>query len=108
MTQEGFKVQLIEINPALPCLEFFYYRVLRDDYRGVHKLQHYRWNTDYIKIVLKHLPQDNLLLHTQGDIYDNYRYSDEEQNFCEYLKKVNKDLLNNALEPQYIGLTNER
>ncbi|WP_066388881.1 hypothetical protein [Helicobacter himalayensis] len=94
MTQEDFKNKLIGINPALDCLKFLYHRVLRDDYRGTHKLQHYRWDLDYIKIVLKHLPNNDFLLHTQGDIHDNYIYSDEEQRFCEYLSKVNKDLLN--------------
>lgn len=93
MTQEEFKNKLIGINPALDCLKFLYYRVLRDDYRGTHKLQHYRWSAEYIKIVLKHLPKDSFLLHTQGDIYDDYIYSNEEQKFCEYLNRVNKDLL---------------
>ena len=93
MTQEEFKNKLIGINPVLGCLKFLYHRVLRDDYRGTHKLQHYRWSAEYIKIVLKHLPKNNLLFHTQGDIHVNYRYSDEEQRFCEYLNKVNKDLL---------------
>lgn len=92
MTQEAFKNGLIGINPALACLEFLYQRVLRDDYRGTHKLQHYRWSAEYIKIVLKYLPKDSLLLHTQGDIYDNYIYSNDERDFCEYLNKVNKDL----------------
>ncbi|MCX2683387.1 MULTISPECIES: hypothetical protein [unclassified Campylobacter] len=93
MTQEEFKNKLIGINPALDCLKFLYHRVLRDDYRGTHKLQHYRWSAEYIKIVLKHLPKNNLLLHTQGDIYDDYIYSNEEQKFCEYLNRINKDLL---------------
>lgn len=93
MTQEELKNKLTGINPALDCLEFLYHRVLREDYRGTHKLQHYRWSAEYIKIVLKHFPRNDLLLHTQGDINDNYIYSDEEQDFCEYLKKVNKDLL---------------
>ncbi|WP_104721295.1 hypothetical protein [Helicobacter mesocricetorum] len=94
MTQKEFEDKLIGINPALDCLKFLYHRVLRNDYRGTHKLQHYRWSAEYIKIVLKHLPQDDLLLHTQGDIRDNYRYGDEEQDFCKYLKNVNRDLLN--------------
>ncbi|RDU60072.1 hypothetical protein [Helicobacter sp. MIT 14-3879] len=93
MTQEKFKEKLIGINPALDCLRFLYDRILREDYRGTHKLQHYRWDLDYIKIVLKHLPKNDFLLHTQGDIYDDYMYSDDERDFCEYLKKVNKDLL---------------
>ncbi|MCR2059992.1 hypothetical protein [Campylobacter helveticus] len=88
-----FKSALLGINPALECLKFLYHRVLRDDYRGLHKLQHYRWSVEYIKIVLKHLPKDKLLLHTQGDIYDDYRYSGDELEFCEYLQNVNKDLL---------------
>lgn len=93
MTRKELKNQLIGINPALDCLRFLYHRVLRDDYRGTHKLQHYRWSAEYIKIVLKHLPKNSLLFHTQGDIHANYRYSNEEQKFCEYLNKVNKDLL---------------
>lgn len=93
MTESHFKTALLGINPALECLKFLYHRVLRDDYRGLHKLQHYRWSVEYIKIVLKHLPKDKLLLHTQGDIYDDYRYSGDELEFCEYLQNVNKDLL---------------
>lgn len=64
MTESHFKTALLDINPALECLKFLYHRVLRDDYRGLHKLQHYRWSVEYIKIVLKHLPKDKLLLHT--------------------------------------------
>lgn len=93
MTESHFKTALLGINPALECLKFLYHRVLRDDYRGLHKLQHYRWSVEYIKIVLKHLPKDTLLLHTQGDVYDDYRYSSDELEFCEYLQNVNKDLL---------------
>lgn len=94
MREADFKNALLGINPALECLKFLYHRVLRDDYRGLHKLQHYRWSTEYIKIVLKHLPKHNLLLHTQGDIYEDYRYNDDELEFCNYLKNVNKDLSN--------------
>ncbi|MDO4673714.1 hypothetical protein [Campylobacter sp.] len=93
MTESHFTTALLGINPALECLKFLYHRVLRDDYRGLHKLQHYRWSVEYIKIVLKHLPKDTLLLHTQGDVYDNYKYSSDEIEFCEYLQNVNKDLL---------------
>lgn len=93
MTEADFKSALLGINPALESLNFLYHRVLRDDYRGLHKLQHYRWSVEYIKIVLKHLPKDSLLLHTQGDIYDDYKYSGDELEFCVYLDRVNKDLL---------------
>lgn len=93
MSETNFKSALLGINPTLECLNFLYHRVLRADYRGLHKLQHYRWSVEYIKIVLKHLPKDKLLLHTQGDIYDDYRYSNDELEFCKYLKNVNKDLL---------------
>lgn len=92
MTQEEFKESLLCINPALECLRFLYLRVLQDDYRGIHKLQHYRWSVEYIKIVLKYLPKNRLLLHTQGDINDDYRYSSDELEFCQYLNNVNKDL----------------
>lgn len=92
MNVEEFKIQLQGIAPALQCLNFLYERVLRDDYRGTHKLQHYRWDKAYIKTVLKYLPKDKMLYHTQGDIYEDYIYKDEEFAFCEYLARVNKDL----------------
>ena len=76
----------------MKCLQFLYDRTLRDDYRGIHKLQHYRWNKEYIKIVLENLPKDKMLYHTQGDIYDDYKYLPQELEFCEYLAKVNKEL----------------
>lgn len=92
MDRDSFKNSLLGINPALESLRFLHDRVLRDDYRGLHKLQHYRWSVEYIKIVLKHLPKDSLLLHTQGDIYEDYRYSSDEAVFCEYLKNMNYGL----------------
>ena len=96
MTYIDFKTKLLGIQPALECLKFLAWRVSKDDYRGTHKLQHYRWNKEYIKIVLKHLPKDTKLYHTQGDITDGYIYKSDEVEFCEYLAKVNKEL--NATE----------
>ena len=96
MTYIDFKTKLLVIQPALECLKFLAWRVKKDDYRGTHKLQHYRWNKEYIKIVLKHLPKDKKLYHTQGDITDGYIYKSDEVEFCEYLAKVNKEL--NATE----------
>ena len=96
MTYIDFKTKLLGIQPALECLKFLAWRVSKDDYRGTHKLQHYRWNKEYIKIVLKHLPKDKKLYHTQGDITDGYIYKSDEVEFCEYLAKVNKEL--NATE----------
>ena len=55
MTSAEFEKRLISLNPALECLKFLHYRILRDDYRGTHKLQHYRWSAKYIKLVLKNL-----------------------------------------------------
>ena len=92
MTYTDFVTKLLGIQPALECLKFLAWRVNRDDYRGTHKLQHYRWNKEYIKIVLKHLPKDKKLYHTQGDITDGYIYKSDEVEFCEYLAKVNKEL----------------
>ena len=92
MTYIDFKTKLLGIQPALECLKFLAWRVSKDDYRGTHKLQHYRWNKEYIKIVLKHLPKDTKLYHTQGDITDGYIYKSDEVEFCEYLAKVNKEL----------------
>ncbi|MBZ7934604.1 hypothetical protein [Campylobacter molothri] len=89
---KALKQDLISINPALECLEFLSYRIARDDYRGIHKLQHYRWNLDYIKIILNHLKKYDLLYHSTGDIGDNYKYKDNEKEFCNFLKEVNKDL----------------
>ena len=89
MTYIDFKTKLLGIQPALECLKFLAWRVSKDDYRGTHKLQHYRWNKEYIKIVLKHLPKDKKLYHTQGDITDGYIYKSDEVEFCEYLAKVN-------------------
>ena len=54
MTYTDFVTKLLGIQPALECLKFLAWRVNRDDYRGTHKLQHYRWNKEYIKIVLKY------------------------------------------------------
>ena len=96
MTYTDFVTKLLGIQPALECLKFLAWRVSKDDYRGTHKLQHYRWNKEYIKIVLKHLPKDTKLYHTQGDITDGYIYKSDEVEFCEYLAKVNKEL--NATE----------
>ena len=96
MTYIDFKTKLLGIQPALECLKFLAFRVNRYDYRGTHKLQHYRWNKEYIKIVLKYLPKDKKLYHTQGDITDEYIYKSDEVEFCEYLAKVNKEL--NATE----------
>ena len=93
MREQEFREKLLRIQPTLKCLDFLYHRILRDDYRGTHKLQHYRWNKDYIKTVLKYLPKDELLYHTQGDIRKDYLYKYEEEAFCEYLKNVNKALL---------------
>ena len=93
MREQEFREKLLRIQPTLKCLNFLYHRILRDDYRGTHKLQHYRWNKDYIKTVLKYLPKDELLYHTQGDIRKDYLYKYEEEAFCEYLKNVNKALL---------------
>lgn len=92
MTYIDFKTKLLGIQPALECLKFLAWRVSKDDYRGTHKLQHYRWNKEYIKIVLKYLPKDEMLYHTQGDIKDDYIYKSDEVEFCEYLAKVNKEL----------------
>lgn len=92
MTEQEFKEKLLRVQPALECLNFLYHRILREDYRGTHKLQHYRWDKDYIKIVLRYLPKDELLYHTKGDIYEDYQYKPEEEAFCEYLKNVNKAL----------------
>ncbi|MDA3054911.1 MULTISPECIES: hypothetical protein [unclassified Campylobacter] len=90
--QKEFKEKLLGIQPALKCLQFLYDRTLRVDYRGTHKLQHYRWNKEFIKIVLKNLPKEKLLYHTKGDIHDDYKYKPDEYEFCEYLTKVNKEL----------------
>lgn len=87
-----FKDKLLGIQPALNSLMFLYDRVLKNDYRGIHKLQHYRWDKEFIKIILKHLPRDEYLYHTKGDISNDYHYSDEEYEFCQYLDRVNKDL----------------
>ncbi|QWU80345.1 hypothetical protein DU474_02495 [Campylobacter novaezeelandiae] len=89
---EALKKDLKSINPALSCLEFLSSRIIRDDYRGIHKLQHYRWNLGYIKIVLKYLKKYDLLYHTAGDIRENYRYKDDELEFCNFLKMINDDL----------------
>lgn len=97
MTQQELREKLLGIQPALQCLHFLYHRILRDDYRGTHKLQHYRWNKDYIKIVLQYLPKNEMLYHTQGDIYEDYVYKAEELAFCEYLKAVNKALLSHNI-----------
>ena len=97
MREQEFREKLLGIQPALKCLDFLHHRILRDDYRGTHKLQHYRWNKDYIKIVLQYLPKDKPLYHTQGDIYENYQYKPEELAFCEYLKNVNKALLSQSI-----------
>lgn len=96
MNSAEFKQKLISINPALECLKFLHHRILRDDYRGTHKLQHYRWSAKYIKFVLKNLKQfsdDNgFLYHTIGDIYENYAYKDDEINFAKFLRNLNFDL----------------
>lgn len=92
MTKDEFKKKIIGINPALECLKFLVDRIERVDYRGIHKMQHYRWDLDYIKIVLSCLPKDTWLYHTQGDIDMDYCYSDEEVPFCYYLRDVNKQL----------------
>lgn len=82
MDNKEFLDKLKGINPALECLDFLYHRILRDDYRGTHKLQHYRWSAKYIKIVLKnlqsHCDKEGFLYHTAGDIYDDYAYKSED------------------------------
>lgn len=42
MDNKEFFDKLTGVNPALECLAFLYHRILRDDYRGTHKLQHYK------------------------------------------------------------------
>ena len=96
MKNNEFLEKLKGINPALECLEFLYHRILRDDYRGTHKLQHYRWSAKYIKLVLKnlqaHCDKEGFLYHTAGDIYDDYAYKDEELDFATFLRNLNFDL----------------
>ena len=96
MTSAEFEKKLISLNPALECLKFLYYRILRDDYRGTHKLQHYRWSAKYIKLVLKNLrefsDEDGFLYHTTGDIYEDYAYKDNELSFAKFLRNLNFDL----------------
>lgn len=98
MDNKEFLDKLKGINPALECLDFLYHRILRDDYRGTHKLQHYRWSAKYIKIVLKnlqsHCDKEGFLYHTAGDIYDDYVYKSEEVDFATFLWSVNFDLRN--------------
>lgn len=100
MTSEEFLQKLTSINPALECLKFLHYRILRDDYRGTHKLQHYRWSAKYIKLVLKNLQKfcDNngFLYHTTGDIYENYAYTENEMDFAKFLRELNFDLKNSS------------
>lgn len=93
MNEKEFKDNIISIDPSANCLKFLCYRILRNDYRGVHKLQHYRWSAKYIKIVLKHLSKNELLYHTTGDITNSYRYKENEIPFLNYLKSVNSELL---------------
>lgn len=90
---DKFYKDLIYIDPGAKCLKFLYDRVLRDDYRGMHKLQHYRLSTKYIKIVLKYLPENDYLYHTKGDINTDYRYEIEEIPFAKYIKSVQYELL---------------
>lgn len=96
MDSKEFLEKLKGINPALECLEFLYHRILRDDYRGTHKLQHYRWSARYIKLVLKnlqaHCDKEGFLYHTAGDIYDDYTYKNEELDFATFLRSLNFDL----------------
>ena len=81
MDNKEFLDKLTGVNPALECLAFLYHRILRDDYRGTHKLQHYRWSAKYIKLVLKNLhkfsDKDGFLYHTRGDIYEDYVYAND-------------------------------
>lgn len=101
MDEKEFFKKLTGIQPALGCLEFLYHRILRDDYRGTHKLQHYRWNSKYIKLVLKNLKEfsdeNGFLYHTKGDIYDDYIYKNDEIPFAEFLRALNFDLMNEGV-----------
>lgn len=92
MRYEKFKTDLISIHPGLECLEFLAWRVGLDKYRGAHYFQHYRWDLDYIKIVLKNLKECGMLLHTQGDIHKNYRYKPQEQEWAKFLASTDKHL----------------
>lgn len=96
MNKEQFYKNLLGINPAASCLKFLYDRILKDDYRGVHKLQHYRWNATYIKITLKNIKKfsdkDGFLYHTSGDIHDDYRYKENEIPFANCINAINFDL----------------
>ncbi|MWV62989.1 hypothetical protein DCO58_01225 [Helicobacter saguini] len=93
---QNFYDNLTNINPALKCLKFLYHRILRDDYRGTHKLQHYRWSSEYIKITLQNIAKfsdsKGFLYHTSGDINESYRYKENEIPFCEFINAVNFDL----------------
>lgn len=92
---ENLKSTLHSIAPNLYFTDFLVDRIKRDDYRGTHKLQHYRWNLDYIKIVLKNLLEfgdKNALYHTNGDIDENYFYENKEVNFGKFLSAINLDL----------------
>jgi len=92
----GFKEDLTSIQPSFECLKFLAWRVEREDYRGTHKLQHYRWSLDYIKAVLANLAkfgdENGFLFHTTGDVRESYRYAENEFAFCEFLKNLNLDL----------------
>lgn len=98
MDNKEFLDKLTGVNPALECLAFLYHRILRDDYRGTHKLQHYRWSAKYIKLVLKNLhkfsDKDGFLYHTRGDIYEDYVYASDEVDFAKFLRALNFDLQN--------------
>lgn len=92
MRYEKFKTDLISIHPGLECLEFLAWRVGLDGYRGAHYFQHYRWDLDYIKIVLKNLKKYGMLLHTQGDIHKEYRYKSQEQKWAKFVANTDRDL----------------
>lgn len=94
----GFEKDLVNIEPSFECLKFLVWRTLRDDYRGTHKLQHYRWDLNYVRAVLENLvkfsDKDGFLYHTKGDVGINFRYDKSEANFCKFLKYTNLELAN--------------
>lgn len=87
------KNDLDAIAPNLDFTDFLVKRIQRNDYRGTHKLQHYRWDVNYIKIVLNQLSKiKDKLYHTTGDVGINYKYTEKEIQFGEFLSAVNLEL----------------
>lgn len=90
---EALKADLNAIALGLKFSNFLAQRIKRDDYRGTHKLQHYSWNVDFIKIVLEKLLKfGGEIYHTTGDINESYIYKDKEIEFGKFLSAINLEL----------------